>query len=157
MYGISNMIHMVYLELISLVSYGSFRGMHLLCNCLLVPKTHKLIQNRMLSRLSVYIVFLYRYYKVFTAAVTLNEYTKKQQFIVFGIFASCIFIQTALLLIFPIFLAIGDIYSENAMRIYLNASWVIAAMDFILIGTAGYLLNRSILKIIIFQRAGNKR
>eukprot|EP01083_Nonionella_stella_P022347 61837_1 len=103
-----------------------------------------------LSKVSLYLVFMWRYFAIFQAASMMRRGSKVRKYIMFGLFMAAIVIQMVLILMYMLFYyeeltgAFGD-----SDRTYLDVTWAFLVGDILLIAVLGYLLTRSIFKLIV--------
>eukprot|EP00485_Elphidium_margaritaceum_P003664 CAMPEP_0202702894 /NCGR_PEP_ID=MMETSP1385-20130828/15818_1 /ASSEMBLY_ACC=CAM_ASM_000861 /TAXON_ID=933848 /ORGANISM="Elphidium margaritaceum" /LENGTH=476 /DNA_ID=CAMNT_0049360641 /DNA_START=16 /DNA_END=1446 /DNA_ORIENTATION=- len=110
-----------------------------------------------LSKISLYFVFGNRYYNIFKAATTMDAEGKRKKLVMFGLFLFAIALQIVLITIYILFYYLyEDSETIDAKQFYLKACWSFLAVDVCLIAVISYLLNRSILKLVVFERAVNK-
>ena len=102
-----------------------------------------------LSKISLYAVFIHRYYLIVDASMTsLNN--KIVKYIVFGAFIFVMFIQISLNIAF--LLKKHHFHEktwEDTQRIYLNISWAYLSIDLLLISLLGILILRTILELVV--------
>eukprot|EP01083_Nonionella_stella_P025987 71553_1 len=101
----------------------------------------------LLSKISLYFIFIYRYYLIFNGT---PGTTTAQKYFIFGSFTVAMVIQCVLLTVF-VFLhyeVIGSDDWQSTKRIWLNVSWAFLSLDVLLIGLLTYLLCYSVLKLV---------
>eukprot|EP01084_Bolivina_argentea_P240840 404471_1 len=101
----------------------------------------------LITKLSLYSVYIYRYYKIFIGA---NYASKLETFIIFGAFVGVMLVQTILFIIY-IWYYVDYLSSwENpSRRTYLNMAWAFLFIDFFLVFIISFSLNRTVLKVVI--------
>eukprot|EP01083_Nonionella_stella_P312657 1119068_1 len=101
----------------------------------------------LLSKVSLYVIFIYRYYLIFKAT---PGTTTMQTYTIFGAFTVAMVIQCALLLMFVLlhYEVVGSKDSLSTKRMWLNACWAFLVLDILLICVLTYLLCYSVLKLV---------
>eukprot|EP01083_Nonionella_stella_P010375 29563_1 len=100
-----------------------------------------------LAKLSLYSLFIYRYWLVFKSTPASG---KREAYIVFGGFTAAMLTQCGLYIAYLI-----HQYVAMSQRIYLNVCWAFLAIDTILLCILGFLLCRSLLRLVIMIRRLN--
>eukprot|EP01083_Nonionella_stella_P010769 30627_1 len=103
-----------------------------------------------LSKVSLYIVFMQRYYTIFTAVSAFS--TRKTQLRKYFVFVIACVVQATLVFMYILIyfgkIIIGKSHAHTR-RVYLNLFWAFLVGDLILISLLAYLLTRSILNLIV--------
>jgi len=102
------------------------------------------------TKISIYFLFIYRYYKIYCAAAKMNAQSLMRKYVTFGTLAFIVFVQMILMAVYmAYYYSFLQSYDEYAQRIYLNAMWAFLAIDMLLIALLGYLLVKAIIKLIV--------
>eukprot|EP01083_Nonionella_stella_P185171 674438_1 len=101
----------------------------------------------LLSKISLYSIFIYRYYLIFEAT---PGTTNRQKYSIFGSFTVAMVLQCAMLLLYmALYYELVELSDDHSSkRIWLTACWVFLAIDAVLIGILTYLLCYSVLKLV---------
>eukprot|EP01083_Nonionella_stella_P177386 623301_1 len=108
-----------------------------------------------LSKIFIYSLYAYRYYKLHRASLYSHDTTAKAMKIRFALIGLCIFVQIALEIMYGIFYfdssttGYEDPRYAAKQRMYLNAAWCVMAIDFVLVSLLGYLIMGTILQLAV--------
>eukprot|EP01083_Nonionella_stella_P020903 57981_1 len=97
----------------------------------------------LLSKVSLYILFIYRYYLVFNAT---PGTTNAQKYTIFGSFTVAMVVQCVLMSAYVVLYHIQD---SSKQRVWLAYCWCFLAIDAILISILTYLLSHSVLRLVL--------
>ena len=104
-------------------------------------------------------VFVHRYYLVFKAESWFNRSLRKLKCVIFGSFGITILAQVIFQIVYILFnydtfnvdMTVTD-SMDDAQQVHSMSGWIFMVVDILLVGITGYLLTRSVFKLIVHQQ-----
>eukprot|EP01083_Nonionella_stella_P201449 737011_1 len=108
-----------------------------------------------LSKVTIYSLFAYRYF-ILSRASIFKQSSQYTTLISFGSVICCIFIQLSLqiayIIVLDLYANVDWLDSEGEAyyhRLYLNIGWMFSSIDFVIVGCLGFLIIRTVLRLVI--------